>query len=430
MRRANGRMKKIIPRGAAAVLFFACMTIFVSAVFAQEPSKTPSYARPCAAGESALTIPQIDLADDPHRVIVVDRQPGQYLGHPTTALMGDGTTIYCVYPNAHGQGPILMKKSPDGGQTWSERLPTPKSWETNRMAPMIFRLTDQNGKARVFVFSGTWDEGPYTPVRAAVSEDEGATWSELKPLGTWGGVMGITDIVPVDGKPGHYMGMFFDDGGEFISGEDRFAENRKKYPNGNSHIFTDLVKTFSTDGGQTWSFPESVFKSFDAHLIEPGIVRSPDGKRLAVLLRENTRRYHSQIIFSDDEGKTWSEPRPLPASLCGDRHTVRYLKDGRLFVSFRDYPPEGVKSPSAGDWVAWVGTFDDLERGGEGEYRIRLMKNHKGFDCAYPGVIVLDDGTVVLTTYGHWIQGEEPFIVTLRLNMDEMDAKKSASAAR
>ncbi|MDO5552942.1 MAG: sialidase family protein [Planctomycetia bacterium] len=406
--------------GVVTILLLSCVMLS----FAEE-TQTPSYTVPFGDGYDEMTISQIDLAGDLERQIVVDREKGQYLGHPTTALMGDGKTIFCVYPNEHGKGPIFMKKSTDAGLTWSERLPTPKSWETNRMAPMIFRLTDAHGKARVFVFSGTRDEGPYTPVRAAVSEDEGATWSELEPLGTWGGVMGMTDIVPVNGKPGHYMAMFFDDGGEFISGSDHFAENRKKYPGIKGHIFTDLVKSYTEDGGVTWSFPESVFKSFDCHLIEPGIVRSPDGKRLAVLLRENSRQYNSQIIFSDDEGKTWTEPRPLPASLCGDRHTVRYTNDGRLIVSFRDLPPRRLKSktPSLGDWIAWVGTWDDLVEGRQGQYRIRLADNYVNGDCAYPGVIVLKDGTIVLTTYGHWVEGEKPYIITIRLDLSEMDAK-------
>ena len=393
---------------------------FVFSLRADGSETVPSYAQPSDGIYAKFTLPQIDLAQDEDRVIIVDREKGQYLGHPTTALMGDGKTILCVYPNAHGTGPIFYKKSEDGGRTWSKRLPTPKSWETNRMAPMIFRLTDANDKARVFVFSGTRDFGPFTPVRMSVSEDEGSAWTELTPLGTWGGVMGITDIVPVNGKKGHYMGMFFDAGG-YVSGKDDWTELRKKYPKGINHLYVTLVKTFTEDGGLTWSFPESVFESEHAHLIEPGIVRSPNGKQLAVLLRENTRRYNSQIIFSDDEGKTWTSPRPLPAALCGDRHTVRYTNDGRLFVSFRDNPPQSIKSSSAGDWVAWVGTYDDLVLGKEGQYRVRLMQNHKGYDCAYPGVIVLDDGTIVTTTYGHWTQGEQPYIVTLRLNMKELD---------
>ena len=176
-----------------------------------------------------------------------------------------------------------------------------------------------------------------------------------------------------------------------------------------------LFKSLSTDGGLTWSAPETIYASADRHLCEPGVIRSPDGQTLAVLLRENRRVEYSHIIFSRDEGKSWTEPRQMAASLCGDRHTGQYLPDGRLFISFRDVPPRSASSPTAGDWVAWVGTFNDLLENKAGELRVRLKDNHKGADCAYPGVEVLPDGTIVTTTYGHWEQGEAPYILCVRV---------------
>ena len=109
----------------------------------------------------------------------------------------------------------------------------------------------------------------------------------------------------------------------------------------------------------------------------------------------------------------------LPAALTGDRHTAQYAPDGRLFVSFRD---RTLVSPTFGDWVAWVGTFDDIVHGREGQYRVRLMDNKKGADCAYPGVEVLPDGTMVTTTYGHWTARAAPYIVSVRFQVGELDA--------
>jgi hypothetical protein len=56
------------------------------------------------------------------------------------------------------------------------------------------------------------------------------------------------------------------------------------------------------------------------------------------------------------------------------------------------------------------------------------MDNHRGSDCAYPGVEVLPDGTFITTTYGHWTPGEAPYIVSVRFTLDELDtlAKKAA----
>ena len=58
------------------------------------------------------------------------------------------------------------------------------------------------------------------------------------------------------------------------------------------------------------------------------------------------------VIFSNDEGLTWTEPKELPAALTGDRHVAKYTKDGRLFISFRDTTHV---SPTKGDWVGWGG---------------------------------------------------------------------------
>ncbi len=350
------------------------------------------------------SIPWIDLAGETRRQVVVDRERGQYLGHPTTVLLEDGRTILCVYPKGHGKGPIVLKRSLDGGLTWSERLPVPASWATSQETPTIHRVVDATGVKRLIVWSGLY------PARLSVSEDDGVTWSELKPAGDWGGivVMGFTE--PVRSAPGRYLAMFHDDG--------RFFAAR---PTPEKPVAFSLYKTFSDDGGRTWGRPEVMLKRSDVHLCEPGLVRSPDGRQIAVLLRENARRRNSHVIVSEDEGRTWSEPRELPGALTGDRHVGKFAPDGRLFISFRDTT---LESPTRGDWVAWVGRYEDIRSGGEGQYRVRLMDNQHGADCAYPGVEVLPDGTFVATTYGHWIEGEAPFIVSVRLRLSELDARR------
>jgi len=347
------------------------------------------------------TIPTLDLSDQTHRQVVVDREKGQYLGHPTTVLLEDGKTMLIVYPKGHGRGGIVYKRSTDGGRTWSERLPTPKSWATSREVPTIHRVVDADGKKRLIMWSGLY------PARLAVSENDGVKWSELKPAGDWGGIVVMGCLEELKTGKGEYLALFHDDGRFFT----------KKSKRAKPTVFT-LYKTLSKDGGLTWSKPESIFARSDLHLCEPGIIRSPDGKQLCVLLRENSRRRNSFVIFSNDEGKNWTQPRELPAALTGDRHTAKYTADGRLFISFRDTTHE---TPTKGDWVAWVGTYEDIVQGREGQFRVRLMDNKNRWDCAYPPVEILPDDTIVTTTYGHWTAGEMPYIVSVRLKLSELD---------
>ncbi len=345
------------------------------------------------------SIPIIDLVNETDRQVVVDREKGQYLGHPTTVLLDDKKTMICVYPKGHGRGPIVMKKSYDGGLTWTDRLPVPENWATSMEVPTIYPVVDRGGKKRLIMFSGLY------PIRMAVSEDNGENWGPLEKIGDYGGIVAMGDLMRL--KDGSYMTFFHDDG--------RFLRNSGRRTN----VF-EVYKVTSEDGGLTWSEPVVTAKHEAAHLCEPGLIRSPDGGTIAMLLRENSRRFNAFVTFSKDEGETWSKPVELPAALTGDRHKGIYTPDGRIVFVFRD---KAHKSPTYGDFVAWVGSWEDIINGREGQYRVRLGDNTRGTDCGYPGLELLPDGTIVATTYGHWTLGEEPYVMSFRFTTEELDKK-------
>ncbi len=366
--------------------------------------KTQTHSFPTGK-ERGFSIPTIDLAHERHRQVIVDQEPGQYLGHPTTVLLDDQQTMIAVYPKGHGRGGIVMKRSEDGGRTWSERLPVPESWAASKEVPTIYKVYDGENKRRLIMFSGLY------PIMMAVSEDDGSTWSELKPIGEYGGIVATSSMVRLSN--GDYMTQFHDDG--------RFLRNGGKWTGK-----FDVFKILSKDGGLSWSEPELITHAPYAHLCEGGFVWSPDGKELAILLRENSRQYNSFVVFSQDEGKTWSQPQELPGALTGDRHVAKYAPDGRLFITFRDRTSDGG-SPTEGDWVGWIGGYEDLKHGRDGLYRVRLMDNTKDWDCCYPGLELLPNGEFVTTTYGHWTTGESPYIASVRFKMEEIDARAAGT---
>ncbi|MCL4695209.1 MAG: glycoside hydrolase, partial [Candidatus Hydrogenedentes bacterium] len=208
---------------------------------------------PPSTQNPGYTLPIIDLSRQTERQVVVDREAGQYLGHPTTVLLEDGKTIITVYPKGHGRGAIVMKRSEDGGLTWSARLPVPENWATSMEVPTIHRVIDKEGTKRLIMFSGLY------PIRMAVSEDDGNTWTPLEPIGDFGGIVAMGSVERL--KNGNYMALFHDDG--------RFLRNKNE--RGKFYVY----KTISTDGGLTWGEPEVIATHPAAHLCEPGLIRSP-----------------------------------------------------------------------------------------------------------------------------------------------------------
>ena len=250
------------------------------------------------------------------------------------------------------------------------------------------------------MFSGSQTRFGDQPVRLAIGDPTGKEWTPLEAIPPRRGVVAMASMIDLPN-------------GELVA----------YYHTGEGG--TTLMATRSRDRGLTWSrpwkpVPRSTYPE-GLRLCEPGIIVSPERDRYAMLLRENSRTRNSYITFSSD-GENWSDPRELPLSLTGDRHTARYAPDGRLFISFRCVTPKPKKPREfEGDWVGWVGTWDDLVDGNEGQYLIRLRDNTRGADCAYPGVEVLADGTIVTTTYGHWDKGKTAYIRCVRFQLEDID---------
>jgi hypothetical protein len=352
------------------------------------------------AAAAAITInaqpadrpPVIDISGETDRhVIIAAGTEEVYQGHPTTLLMPDGKTLFAVWCIEHGGFAGPMARSDDGGLTWTrldDRLP--EGFTKHKNCPSIYRTADPEGRERLWVFSA-WPEMP-----SIMSADGGETWKEMPSLG-FECVMTFSSVLRR--KDGSYIGLYHRRDGESL----------------------EVMQTVTRDGGLTWSEPRVIANVEGKKACEPFVFRSPDGAELCCLMRENTHKGRSLMMFSRDEGATWSTPVDTPWALTGDRHMGVYTPDGRLVIAFRD---RAIGATTKNHFVAWIGTYEDIRKGREGQYRIKLLHSHAGADCGYPGVELLPDGTIAATTYIKYEPGKKKHsVVSTRFKLEDIDAK-------
>lgn len=341
-----------------------------------------------------------------------------YIGHPDAVLLKDGS-ILDVYPSGHGKGAIRSRLSFDGGVTYTGEIKNqPKSWETSRETPTVYRLEFSDGTPdKILLISGNPDwhdgKGSIGGFNFSLSEDEGKSWSEFELCFSKKDKVTVLPIVSMASL------TRLKENGKFVDKWMAFFHDSK---------FVNYKTILSFPNGKpVWSVPEPYFSNHrsiekKAKMCEVEVVRSDCGKgdELCLIARSNNKRYNSLISFSRDEGKTWSKPRFVPSSLNGERHKADYTPDGRLFITFRSIErskdkiktssEEKMKNWFSEGWIAWVGTYDDLRNGNEGQYRIKLahtyLKHQKApslsanADTGYCGNVVFDDGMIVTSTYG------------------------------
>ncbi|MBR2455180.1 MAG: exo-alpha-sialidase [Clostridia bacterium] len=373
------------------------------------------------------SIPQVDLSvklqNTPEGLeylfenTIVDDSTG-YLGHPDSVLLNNGD-ILTFYPKGHGKGAVLSKISDNGGVSYDkEILNPPTSWEKSLETPTVYRLQFTNGEEKLILISANskWP-GMSTPggFNSSISLDEGKTWTEFKRFWDNDSEMPIIPIVAMASL------TRLKENGEFVD---------KWMGIFHDHRFINYktILTFNENGDYTWSKPEPYLSEYReietyAGVCEVECIRSNGGKgdELCLITRCNKKTCTSLLIFSNDEGRTWSRPKEAPFALNGERHKAEYIDDGRLFITFRSIERNrkrvkkmrklgGEKKWYSEGWVAWVGTYDDLKNGREGQYRIKIAHTYldhqnepsivANADTGYCGNVVLKDDTIVTSSYG------------------------------
>ena len=409
------------------------------------------------------SIPQVNLSIKPQNLpeeleylfenTIIDDSTG-YLGHPDSVLLNNGD-ILTFYPKGHGKGAVLSKISNNGGVSYDKEIQNPPiSWEKSLETPTVYRLVFTTSEEKLILISANskWP-GMSTPggFNSSISLDEGKTWTEFKRFWDNDSEMPIIPIVAMASL------TRLKENGEFVD---------KWMGIFHDHRFINYktILTFNENGDYTWSKPKPYLSEYRdietyAGVCEVECIRSNGGKgdELCLITRCNKKTCTSLLIFSNDEGETWSRPKEAPFALNGERHKAEFTDDGRLFITFRSIERDrkrvkkmrklgGEKNWYSEGWVAWVGTYDDLKNGTEGQYRIKIAHTYldhqnepsivANADTGYCGNVVLKDGTIVTSSYGIFSpeekesgkyktdkgkQKRKTFIVSKRLKLSDVE---------
>ena len=405
------------------------------------------------------SIPGLDLSTMPeelrgsryeylYKLSVVDNSR-DYMAHPDSVLLKNGD-ILTVYPAGHGKGAVLNRLSTDGGVSWGGRVEnTPASWVNSRETPTVYRLQFSDGRAdKLILISANprWPgESTTGGFECSVSDDEGRTWTELERFYSLKDEKGVVPIVAMASL------TRLKEKGQFVDKWMGFFHDSKFYN-------YKSILTFDEEGRMHWSEPVKYFAAYrerekSSNMCEVEVIRSDmgTGDELCLISRSNSKKINSLISFSRDEGETWSEPVEAPAALNGERHKADYTPDGRLFITFRSIERGKRARQHAGSfkdyqrgwisegYVAWVGTYEDLKEGREGQYRIKIAHiydegqtapvYYANADTGYCGNVVLSDGTVVTCSYGKFSADEKQekgkelktSICSKRINLKDTD---------
>lgn len=287
---------------------------------------------------------------------------------PGLVALDDGTLLACAeyrQGNDWSAIDICMRRSADGGRTWSERIMlVPGNGRNTQNNPVMFA----DGDTVHYLYCSN-----YSRVFYRRSDDRGLTWSEPNEItqsidaqcgdffwnciamGPGHGTVLSTGrlIVPIwlaynrkdrfAHHPSYTSVLYSDDRGKtwtlgpLLAGSDPNESAVAELPDG--RLLLNLRNTapekyryvsFSRDGGETWTRPE-----FDFNLPDPGCAAGLCRAGNAILFsncESQTDRVNLTLKKSTDGGKSW-ESLPIEP-LAGYSDVVYSEKNKRAYVLF------------------------------------------------------------------------------------------------
>lgn len=368
-----------------------------------------------SAGDRPRPVPwtkpyRIPLKNPEGRIapLILDRDPNRSFHTISTVLLPRDNTLVTTYSDRGGE--TFWRSSPDLGLRWTPRRPTPKpSGMTGRSAGSLFYHKGKRSDHVVWLRDGR--PGFHMHLLPVSHRDGimGQTWQAASSWGTRGNLPVVDAGAGLVALPqsGFFRMVAHDGVGRGLTSLMPMGDQMK----GGAAPFS-------------WSAPERFQPAAGLGHATPCVIPSPDGKRLALIQASKTGL--ARICYSGNGGQTFTPSVPLPPSLQGTHHVAAMdPQSKRLLVVFFDRS-KGPFVRESGDWIGWVGTFDDLLRGREGKYRVRLLKHWGGPGSGRSGVVVCsergrDRGLFVVNGAGTWMPGEPPYVVQYRFKLGELD---------
>jgi len=363
-----------------------------------------------ALGAGLLTPPHAGLVE--HHDVFVSGKDGYHTYRiPAVEAAADGSLVAFAEARKNNMADpgmenndidLVMKRSTDGGKTWSAMrvIEDPgEKWSAANPATVLDRKTGRlwlfylrclPGRSTATARAGTNDI--QTPAR--YSDDHGATWSEPIDL----------TAAARDMKDPRWRSSVTGPGGPIQTRGGRLLVPVWKVdPSG-------VLAIFSDDHGKSWQRGDVVPGTRGGD--ENQVVELADG-RILMDFRQSSGP-HRWLAESRDGGKTWSAPRPgvtvSPVACAIERYTCKSAGDDRDRILWT-----GPKGPGRTHLVVRT-SYDE----GKSFVNERPLSDQQ---AAYSDLTILKDKTVGVL----WERGEKrgyQFITFTRFNREFLETGK------
>jgi len=270
------------------------------------------------------------------------------------SLLLGWTEFYAGSGADHGPARLVGKNSPDGGRTWGEKYTLVENdGGCNVMEVNFLRL--KNGDISLYYCQKN-TESTDCRIMMRTSSDEGKTWVNQKQLSDDGKYTGLTNGRSIRLKSGRILLEAWYGGSVYC--------------------------VLSDDEGQTWR--ESQYVTVNNDCWENACIELKDGRVLMLMRTGLGGQYKS---YSTDGGETWTQP--VPTTLTGTAAPVsisRVPRTGDLLAIWTNNPGGKKRNPltsaiSKDEGETWI-NFRNLEEIPDDAW-------------AYPAVTWVDDRALV-----------------------------------